>query len=93
MWEREYRERVYNQEVLNGEIAYLFSRFTAFRIINQYNSGTGEYFIYPLFSFEPTPFTLFYLGPNHTITKEDGKYKQKDFRIFIKIQGNVKNVV
>lgn len=86
MWEKNYRDRVYNQEVASGEVAYLFSRFTAFRVINQYSSTTGEYFIYPLFSFEPTPFTLFYLGSNHTIIKENKKYKQEDFRVFIKIQ-------
>ncbi len=86
MWEEDYKDRVYNQEVASGEVVYLFSRFTAFKVINQYSSTTGEYFVYPLFSFELTPFTLFYLGSNHTFIKESKKYEQKDFKIFLKIQ-------
>jgi len=86
MFEKDYKNKIYDQKVFNNEISYSFTRFTSFRIINQYNSTTSEYFIYPLFSFEPTPFTLFYFGSNHTIIKNS----QKDYKIFLKFQYQIK---
>jgi hypothetical protein len=86
MFEKDYKNKIYNQKIFNNEISYSFTRFTSFRIINQYNSTTSEYFLYPLFSFEPTPFTLFYFGSNHKIIKNS----QKDYKIFLKIQYQIK---
>jgi len=88
MFEKSYKNKIYDQKVFNNEISYSFTRFVSFRIINQYNSSTYEYFIYPLFSFELTPFTLFYLGSNFTFIKEkaNSKFVPENYTFFVKFQ-------
>ena len=92
MWEKEFKNRVYNAETFTNEIAYLFTKNTAFRIITQYSSTSSSLFIYPLFSFEPTPFTLFYIGSNFTLIKgeDDSKFITKNYKFFLKFQYQLK---
>jgi hypothetical protein len=40
-----------------------------------------------LLAYEPTPFTVFYLGSNHSYNKIGGTYaSSKDARLFMKMQ-------
>ncbi|MEO0216220.1 MAG: hypothetical protein ABIL14_04315 [candidate division WOR-3 bacterium] len=89
-WAEEFGEWIYNQKTYELNFSYTFTRFMSFRVIGQYNSSNKNLLIAPLFSFTPTPLTLFYLGANHNFNNETpldiGGYEHTKSQIFLKIQ-------
>ncbi|MEO0185966.1 MAG: hypothetical protein ABIL20_09235, partial [candidate division WOR-3 bacterium] len=89
-WAEKYGEWIYNQKTYELNLTYTFTRFINFRVIGQYNSSTKNLLISPLFSFTPTPLTLFFLGANHNFSNESpfdiGEYDHTKSQIFLKVQ-------
>ncbi len=89
-WSQKFGEWIYNQKTFELNLSYTFTRFMGFRVIGQYNSSNKNLLIAPLFSFTPTPLTLFYLGANHNFNNETpldiGGYEHTKSQIFLKVQ-------
>ncbi|MEO0294868.1 MAG: hypothetical protein ABIM85_02485, partial [candidate division WOR-3 bacterium] len=79
-----YKEKIEEGEVLYGILNYNFTDKISSRVMITYYKGfTG---IYPLFSYELTPFTVFYLGANINTMKYPDKMEGKDHQVFLKFQ-------
>ncbi|OYD15790.1 hypothetical protein CH333_04870 [candidate division WOR-3 bacterium JGI_Cruoil_03_44_89] len=81
-------EEVYDVTVFENRIAYQFTKYLSLRLITQYNSSDKSLGVYPLMSFELTPFTVFYLGSNHNLYDFEEPYgiSETSRQIFLKFQ-------
>lgn len=63
-----------------------------FRMLTQYVSVNDNFFISPLISYKPTPFTIFYLGSNQSFTNplNSNNVRFDENEVFIKIQYLIK---
>jgi hypothetical protein len=91
LWNDDFNNPIYDTKTFEDEMNWSFTKYLNFRILLQYSSSTEEVFISPLLSFEPTPFTVFYLGSNHDLEWTDRSHDFSDFelidsKIFIKLQ-------
>ena len=88
LWETDGGKEVHDATVFQNTTSYQFTRDLSLRLITQYRSDTRNIAIYPLLSYEPTPFTVFYLGSNHNLNKfnEPYGYRESDRHIFVKFQ-------
>lgn len=88
-WLRDDADReVYDVTVLQSKISYQLTKYLSLRSIIQYESSDKTIGVYPLISFEPTSFTLFYLGSNHDFSDlgEPHGMKETNRQIFVKFQ-------
>ncbi|MEO0268550.1 MAG: hypothetical protein ABIN73_02270, partial [candidate division WOR-3 bacterium] len=70
--------------VFSHTLQYSFTDKISSRVmITYYKKQVG---IYPLFSYELTPFTVFYLGANINTMKYPDKMEGKDHQVFLKFQ-------
>jgi hypothetical protein len=69
LWGKE-GSQLYDLTIIESKINYQFTKYLGIRFITQYHSlkKSGKFF--PLFSFEPNAFTIFYLGGNHSFGEE-----------------------
>jgi hypothetical protein len=73
--------------ILNTRVRIPITRHLDIRTTVQYSSQPEKTFlVVPLVSFELTPFSVFYLGSNHTYEKVADAYTNKGDRYFLKIQ-------
>lgn len=88
LWDRSNESRVYDAKTLSNQVTYSFSRHLRLRLIGQYSSDTETIQLSPLLSFEPTPFTVIYLGANHSHEKRGSLFdaQETDRCIFLKLQ-------
>ncbi len=64
---------------------YQFSKYVGVRIAAEYNNFIESFFFQPLFEWTPSPFTIFYIGGNQNLIKEN-KYEVDTSQFFIKFQ-------
>lgn len=64
---------------------YQFSKSLGIRLATEYNNFSESIFLQPLFEWTPNPFTIFYIGGNQIINKED-KYFVDRSQMFVKFQ-------
>ncbi len=64
---------------------YQFSKYVGVRIAAEYNNFIESFFFQPLFEWTPSPFTIFYIGGNQNLIKEN-KYEVNTSQFFIKFQ-------
>ena len=88
LWESDGGEEVYDVTVFRNSTSYQIMKHLSIGLITQYHSASKNIAIYPLLSYEPTPFTVFYLGSNHDLNKfnEPYGYRESDRHIFVKFQ-------
>jgi hypothetical protein len=74
--------------VFQNKITCQFTKYLSLRLITQYNSSDKSIGVYPLISFELTPFTVFYLGSNHNLYnfEEPHGISETNRQIFLKFQ-------
>ncbi|RKZ26576.1 hypothetical protein DRQ20_02615 [bacterium] len=61
-YENMFKQKIYQASVLVSKINLGLSPSLSVRLINQYSSDSGTLSIYPLISYLPTPFDIFYVG-------------------------------
>jgi hypothetical protein len=87
LWSEADHSRVYDARMLSARGLVFLSQHLTARLIVQYSSGQEEIALSSLMAYEPTPFTVFYLGSNHSYNKIGGTYtSSKDDRLFMKMQ-------
>ncbi len=79
-----YRDKILDVFLLYGSLNYSFTDKISTRLFFTYYKGlTG---IYPLFTYQVNPFTVFYFGANINAMKYGDNLKGKDHQIFLKLQ-------
>ena len=64
---------------------YQFSKSLGVRLATEYNDFSESIFLQPLFEWTPNPFTIFYIGGNQILNKDD-KYFVDRSQMFVKFQ-------
>ena len=64
---------------------YQFSKSLGLRLATEYNDFSESIFLQPLFEWTPNPFTIFYIGGNQILNKND-KYFIDRSQMFVKFQ-------
>ena len=64
---------------------YQFSKSLGIRLATEYNNFSESIFLQPLFEWTPNPFTIFYIGGNQILNKDD-KYFVDRSQMFVKFQ-------
>jgi len=62
LWEKRGGEEIYDASVIYNKMTYQFSRKLSLRAVTQYDVYYKEFECDPLLSYEPSPFTVFYMG-------------------------------
>ncbi len=91
LWISDYNNQELNTSAIDLTCAFRFAKNIYMRTLLQYNSTSNTCCFYPLFSYEATPFTTFYLGVNQTLEnsndlKDLQNYKNISTKIFLKLQ-------
>ena len=64
---------------------YQFSKSLGLRLATEFNDFSDSIFLQPLFEWTPNPFTIFYIGGNQILNKDD-KYFVDRSQMFVKFQ-------
>ena len=64
---------------------YQFSKFIGIRLAAEYNNFNESIFLQPLFEWTPNPFTIFYIGGNQNLIKDQEYYTDRS-QFFVKFQ-------
>lgn len=64
---------------------YQFSKFIGLRLATEYNDFSESIFLQPLFEWTPNPFTIFYIGGNQNLIKDQEYYTDRS-QFFVKFQ-------
>ena len=80
-------ESLNDDEYYSGYLAslrlnYQFNTATSFRLIGQYNDFDGSFQIQPLLSYQPNPFTIFYIGT----TNNQVDWELSESQTYVKLQ-------
>jgi hypothetical protein len=62
LWEKRGGKEIYDASVMYNKTTYQFSRKLSLRAVTQYDAYYKEIEFDPLLSYEPNPFTVFYIG-------------------------------
>ena len=67
---------------------YQFNQNLSFRLVSELNTDSGQYLIQPLLQWNPTPFTIFYVGGNNKYLHNDkfDAYRLDDAQLYLKFQ-------
>ena len=86
LWNKQGEKTLESSTFISGA-TYSVSQSATYRLNIQYSQG-GYTFLSQLFSFKPTPFTLLYIGSNHTLQTSfsDKEIEQNAYQVFIKGQ-------
>ncbi|MEN3043877.1 MAG: hypothetical protein ABDH37_01480, partial [Candidatus Hydrothermales bacterium] len=88
LYEKPWKFMIYDETSIVNKIIYQFMPSLRIRNIFQFYTGTKNLGIFPLFSYEPNPFTVFYIGANVNTMKLDKPFgiKGHNHQIFLKFQ-------
>lgn len=69
-------------------INYQFNQDLSFRIIGEFNDFDYNFFIQPLFKWNPNPFTIFYVGGTHGYSRIENQrnYQIENAQFYLKFQ-------
>ena len=67
---------------------YQFNQNVSFRLVGELNTDNGQYLVQPLLQWNPTPFTIFYVGGNNRYLYNDqfDNYRLDDAQLYLKFQ-------
>ncbi len=87
-WDETRRSKIYDISTFQNEIHCTFSSQFSSRLVVQHRSGDEVVDVSPLLSLELTPFSVFYLGSNHSFekTKSFPLIRASDYHVFLKFQ-------
>lgn len=68
LWETDGSGMIYNGWIWRSEMRYNANRFLQARLITQWNEFNDSFAVQPLIQYQPSPFTIFYIGSNTGIT-------------------------
>lgn len=88
LWEKRGGKELYDVFVLYNKTTYQFSKHLSLRLVTQYYSSTRRFQFNPLLSYEPGPFTVFYIGLA-SYFKDFGDpdgFRETDHQFFVKFQ-------
>ncbi|MEN3046698.1 MAG: hypothetical protein ABDH49_06940 [Candidatus Hydrothermales bacterium] len=88
LYDKPWKSTIYDETTLVNKITYQIMPSLRFRSISQFYTRTKNLVIFPLFSYEPIPFTVFYIGANVNVAKLDKPFgiKGSNHQIFLKFQ-------
>ncbi len=91
-WQDDFNNRIYDIQIIEEKLTWAFSHYLNLRFIFQYSSAKKEIFFSPLLSLEPTPFTIFFVGSNHSFARQQNfnSYELAVTKIFLKFQYLIK---
>ena len=69
-------------------VNYQFNQNFSFRLVGEVNTNDGKYLVQPLLQWNPTPFTIFYIGGNNNYQFNDAfdAYRLEDAQLYLKLQ-------
>jgi len=76
-------KRVYDARTFSAELRFIFTDYLNFRLWGTYSSSTNTVLFSPLLAFEFSPFTVFYLGANYNIYKQEENEGKVSCSIFL----------
>ena len=82
LWETDGSGFIYNGWIWRSEMRYNANRFLQARLITQWNEFSDQFVFQPLIQYQPSPFTIFYIGSNTGVHVGD----QGQSQIFAKAQ-------
>jgi hypothetical protein len=68
LWEKDGSGYIYNGWIWRSEMRYNANRFLQARLITQWNEFNNSFALQPLIQYQPSPFTIFYIGSNTGVT-------------------------
>jgi hypothetical protein len=84
-------EKLYAGYIFRNTTGYNLTRDISIRMVSEFNSFSGGFYLNPLASYKPNPFTIFYFGFTHTFENLETpngypKYVLTDRQFFLKMQ-------
>ena len=86
LYRKPWENTIYDIGIFDLRLNYQITKFLSFRLITSYYSHSKNLLIYPLISYEVSPFTLFYFGLNSNSLKYEKSLKGMNHQIFLKFQ-------
>ncbi len=88
LYRERYRGLISDATVFSLSTDYSFTNALSFRLISFYYTNDKSVGFYPLFTYQLSPFTSFYIGANINTLKEDEPFgiKGQNHQIFLKFQ-------
>lgn len=87
LFRKQWEENVYDVTLLHSKIEYFFSRLFSLRIGVDYNKLSKNLNVMPLIKYQPSPFTIFFIGMNSSFLCNDFRdYEIQDHQCFLKVQ-------
>ena len=79
-------EEYYSGFIGRLRCGYQFNKDINFRLVLQYDDFYDEMDVQYLVSYQPSPFTIFYIGSSKTYMKEDPNWEESFGQTYLKIQ-------
>ena len=83
----------YKGYIARLNVNYQFNQNLSFRLVGEVNTFDERYLIQPLLQWNPTPFTIFYIGGNNNYQFNDqfDAYRLDDAQLYLKFQYQIGN--
>jgi len=79
-------EEVYSDLIARARFEYQATAALNFRLVSQYHDYYDTFDIQPLISYQPGPFSIFYIGTSRSYERQDAKWKESYGQIYLKVQ-------
>ena len=79
-------EEVYSDLIARARFEYQATAALNFRLVSQYHDYYDTFDIQPLISYQPGPFSIFYIGTSRSYDREGTKWKESYGQIYLKVQ-------
>lgn len=82
------QENYFSGYIARLNLNYQFNQNLSFRLVGEVNSFGEQFLIQPLLQWNPTPFTIFYIGGNNRYEFNDqfDSYRLDDAQLYLKLQ-------
>lgn len=80
--------KFFSSYIARLNLNYQFDQNLSFRLVGELNTDNGQYLVQPLLQWNPTPFTIFYIGGNNKYLHNDqyDDYRLDDAQLYLKFQ-------
>jgi hypothetical protein len=79
-------EEVYSDLIARARFEYQATAALNFRLVSQYHDYYDTFDMQPLISYQPGPFSIFYIGTSRSYDREGTKWKESYGQIYLKVQ-------
>ena len=77
---------IYSDLISRLRLEYQATSALNFRLVTQYRDYYGSLDIQPLISYQPDPFSIYYIGTSRSYLKVDSKFEETFGQIYLKVQ-------